>query len=60
MNLYSKYIFSISVVIASIITIISLAIINPVYFIISLFILFMYTELLDWYIDRSLKGSYLY
>ena len=47
MNLYSKYIFSISVVIASIITIISLAIINPVYFIISLFILFMYTELLD-------------
>ena len=47
MNLYSKYIFSIIAIIASIITIISLAIINPVYFIISLFILFMYTELLD-------------
>ena len=44
---YSKYLLSICVVIASIATVISLAIINPVYFVISLLILFMYTELVD-------------
>ena len=50
MNEYSNYIFGTVVTLASIIAIIIiiiLAISNPVYFIISLFILFMYTELVD-------------
>lgn len=47
MNEYSNYIFGTVATLASIIAIIILAINNPVYFIISVLILFMYTELLE-------------